>query len=96
MLYLDSFNLDWTYWHPSATHHLKELTAAWRSIDSSTLAVIDDNALAANLLPDGKGSFSITGSLTVGGNGRLVGEFAEQVGARQLFVNYQTGWIFET
>ena len=27
LFYLDSFDLDWTYWQPSAVHHLKELAA---------------------------------------------------------------------
>jgi hypothetical protein len=93
LLYLDSFDLDLTYWFPSASHHLKELIAAWRSIDKQSLVVVDDCPLTAQLIQNKEGGFGIIGEPSVGGKGRLVAEFAQQVGAEPMFRNYQAGWV---
>ena len=81
------------YWFPSASHHLKELIAAWRSIDKETLVVIDDCPLTAQLIQNKEGSFNTLGEPAVGGKGRLVAEFAHQVGAQPMFRNYEAGWV---
>jgi hypothetical protein len=48
--------------------------------------------LAGNLVPDGKGNFQAVGSARVGGKGRLVAEYANQIGATPMFLEYQAGW----
>lgn len=95
LLYLDSFDVDFNYWFPSAAHHLKELTAAWRSINCDTLVVVDDCPVTANLVHDDNGNYTFDKFYKpiVGGKGRLIAEFAEQVGAQMVFSNYQHGWI---
>jgi hypothetical protein len=44
LVYLDSFDLDQNNPHPSAMHHLKELTALLPKLRTETLIVIDDHA----------------------------------------------------
>jgi len=43
LLYLDSFDLDVDNFHPSAMHHLKELTAITSKLKKGTIIVVDDN-----------------------------------------------------
>jgi len=93
LLYLDSFDLDEIYWFASASHHLKELVAAWRSIDRDTLVVVDDCPLNVKLVQPRPGGFTICGAPSVGGKGQLIAEFAHQVGVEPLFTGYQAGWV---
>jgi hypothetical protein len=92
LLYLDSFDLDKTYWYPSAIHHLKELTAMMRCIDAETLVAVDDCPLNGDFVPGDGNQISFVGSASVGGKGRLVAEYAAAAGARMLFAEYQAGW----
>jgi hypothetical protein len=91
-LYLDSFDLDKTYWYPSAIHHLKELTAVMRCIDAKTLVVVDDCPLNGDFVPGDGNQISFVGPASVGGKGRLIAEYAAAAGARMLFAEYQAGW----
>lgn len=91
LVYLDSYDLDVKNWFPSAAHHLKELVAVWRAIGAETLVVVDDCPMTAQLVPDGGGGFFQLSS-AIGGKGTLIAEFAEQVGAQQMFAAYQAGW----
>jgi len=93
LLYLDSFDLDFTYWFASACHHLKELVAAWRSIDRHTLVVVDDCPLEVQVVQTKEGTLGSLQEPAVGGKGRLIAEFARQVGVAPLFANYQAGWV---
>lgn len=94
LLYLDSYDIDYNYWFPSAAHHLKELTAAWRAINYNTLVTVDDCPLSANLVVDVNGQYALDKFYKpiVGGKGRLVAEYADQVGAKIVFSGYQHGW----
>jgi hypothetical protein len=94
LLYLDSFDVDYEYWFASAAHHLKELLAAWRAVNPETLIVVDDCPTSANVIADQNGAFQFDRFFRprVGGKGRLVAQFAEQVGAEQVFSHYQAGW----
>jgi len=49
IFYLDSFDVNWRYPHPSAAHHLKELTAIVRLLYEDTLVVVDDAPAQGNL-----------------------------------------------
>jgi len=93
LLYLDSYDVDWTYWFPSAAHHLKELVIAQRFIDTSTLVVVDDCGLTGMILPGESNVFTLAGNIKIGGKGRLIAELAEQVGLKPLFSYYQAGWL---
>jgi hypothetical protein len=91
-LYLDSFDLDFTYWYPSAVHHLKELAAAMRCIGEESLVVVDDCPQNVNFVPGSENQVLFVGSASVGGKGRLVAEYAAAAGAKLLFAEYQAGW----
>ena len=92
LLYLDSFDIDWIYWQPSAIHHLKELLAIRPVIDEFTLVVVDDCPQNINFRPEPDGRAVVIGAPSVGGKGRLVAEFASAVGAQMEFADYQAGW----
>ena len=92
LFYLDSFDLDWTYWQPSAIHHLKELTSIHGFLRPETLVVVDDCMQNADyIVQDGKVIY--LGQPKPGGKGRLVAEYAETVGARLEFSAYHAGWV---
>ena len=91
LFYLDSFDLDWTYWQPSAIHHLKELTSIHHFLRPETMVVVDDCMQSAD--------FVLTGAEATfrkrpepGGKGRLFAEYAKAVGAELEFSSYQAGW----
>jgi hypothetical protein len=91
-LYLDSFDLDFDYWQPSAIHHLKELTAAMRAISKDTLVVVDDCLLTGHFSTVDDRKIEFSSKPKIGGKGRLVGEFATACGAKLEFSGYQAGW----
>lgn len=92
LLYLDSFDLDPTYWFQSAAHHLKELAAIMRCINGKTLVVVDDCPLVANFIPAPNNQMALLNNPSIGGKGLLVAEFANAVGAKLEFAEYQAGW----
>ncbi|TFZ01202.1 hypothetical protein EZ242_07395 [Ramlibacter rhizophilus] len=93
VLYLDSFDLDKLYWQPSAIHHLKELTAAMRCLRADTLVVVDDCPSIAECIPAREGDgLMVLNPPAVGGKGLLVAQYAQAVGARLEFAEYQAGW----
>ena len=77
LLYLDSFDVDFEDPLPSAIHHLKELLAIAPLVSFATLVVVDDSP----------------SSFIGGGKGRLIAEYADQIGAERLFAEYQCGWL---
>lgn len=91
-VYLDSFDLDMVYWQQSAIHHLKELCALQPCINKKTLLVVDDCPLNVNFLPAQNNQIHMIGNPSVGGKGRLVSEYAEAIGAKLEFAEYQAGW----
>ena len=61
LLYLDSFDLDWTNPHPSALHHLQEIASGIHVLKPGGLLLIDDVGLTG-----GKGVYVITWLLRIG------------------------------
>jgi len=92
LLYLDSFDVDWIYWYPSAVHHLKELCAATRALRKETLVVVDDCPLDGPFVWGPQNQVQFLANPAVGGKGRLVAEYAAAAGAKLEFAGYQTGW----
>lgn len=93
LLYLDSFDLDWSNPTPSAAHHLKELAAIGKVLRPDTLVVVDDAPLHGFMFPDDRQRLTLLGSPIVSGKGSLVAEFATAVGAQIFFSHYQSAWI---
>lgn len=73
LLYLDSYDVDWTNPHPSALHHLKELNAVLPFISSKTMVVVDD---AAN--PDGRRGKSL-----------YIDQLLQSLGIKPIYSGYQ-------
>jgi hypothetical protein len=90
--YLDSFDLDKAYWQPSAIHHLKELLAIKECINKKTLIVVDDCPMQVHYVSSGEGMIKAIETPAIGGKGRLIAEYAQAVGAKLEFAEYQAGW----
>jgi hypothetical protein len=91
LLYLDSYDIDWEYWYPSAAHHLKELLAVHPAIDAETLVVVDDCPGSGLMIHNGK-NYDIISNPIIGGKGRLIADYARAIGAKTEFASYQAGW----
>jgi hypothetical protein len=92
LVYLDSYDIDWANWYPSASHHLKELTAILPCIDKATLVTVDDSPLSGHFILGSKNQIMFTQNPVISGKGRLVAEYAFQTGAKLVFSSYQAGW----
>lgn len=91
LLYLDSYDIDWEHWYPSAAHHLKELLAIHPAINNDTLVVVDDCPGLGLMIFNGT-NYDIISDPVIGGKGRLVADYARAVGGKLEFTNYQAGW----
>lgn len=78
LLYLDSFDVDWSNPLPSAIHHIKELTACWRLLGPGSLICIDDYDIDRD---------------QAGGKGLIVDDFLGNIRASVIFVDYQKVWM---
>jgi FkbM family methyltransferase len=91
LLYLDSFDLDPDDAFRSAFHHMKELTAIAAMIHPETLVVVDDSPSDFSGVA-GQDGFKLVTQPKIGGKGKLIAEYAREVGAEPYFVSYQCGW----
>jgi hypothetical protein len=91
LLYLDSYDVNFDNPKPSAIHHLKELVAVSPLLRPETLVVVDDSPMTVIGHSD-NGKFSMVSAPRIGGKGKYVAEYAEQIGAVNYFSNYQCGW----
>jgi len=93
LLYLDSYDVDFDNPLPSAIHHLKELLAIAPMLSSETLIVVDDSPSCFFGVCDEDNSFELFRPPRIAGKGRLIAEYAAQIGAELLFAEYQCGWL---
>lgn len=91
LVYLDSYDLDWNYWFASAAHCAKEFAAIRPMLGPSTLLVVDDSPAVTHILSSGDATVIAPGKIA--GKGRLVAEYADQIGVSAYFSQYQAGWI---
>jgi hypothetical protein len=91
LLYLDSFDLDLDNVFPSAFHHMKELTAISPVIRPQTLVVVDDSPSSFFGIVQND-TLTPTSAPKIGGKGKMIAEYAAQIGAEQVFTGYQCGW----
>ncbi len=90
LVYLDSLDLEHDEF-PSAFHHLKELTAIAAMLHPETLVVVDDSPSHFSAVID-KGAVKLMTQPKIGGKGKFVADYAQQIGAEPCFVGYQCGW----
>ena len=93
LLYLDSFDVDFDNPLPSAIHHLKELLAIAPLVSFETLVVVDDSPASFIGVPNGDNPIQPIRPPRIEGKGRLIAEYADQIGAEPLFAAYQCGWL---
>lgn len=91
-LYLDSYDVDWSYPTPSAVHHLKEMVSIVPVLRRDTLVVVDDAPATCRVVGNASGQYDMVALPAIGGKGTYVAEYAKQVGANLLFSHYQAGW----
>lgn len=92
LLYLDSYDVDFANPLPSAIHHLKELAAIAPLLSANTLVVVDDSPMSVLGVPQAPGRLRMISQPQVSGKGKLIAEYADQVGAERLISGYQMGW----
>jgi len=91
VLYLDSYDVDWSAPHPSALHHMKELLAIAPLVGPGTLVVVDDAPLEAMLIPNNDG-IAFVSSPQISGKGKYVADYAQNIGIKPVFSGYQVGY----
>ena len=91
LVYLDSYDLDWDYWFASAAHCIKEFAAITPLLNSNTLLVTDDSPPVTHILASGEQT--VIAPAKIAGKGRLLAEYADQIGVAPYFAQYQAGWI---
>jgi hypothetical protein len=92
LLYLDSYDVNFDDVFPSAFHHMKELLAASPLIHPQTLVVVDDSPFSFTGYVGPEGQVHIVTAPKASGKGKLIAEYAQQVGAEKMFEGYQCGW----
>jgi FkbM family methyltransferase len=93
LLYLDSYDVDFENPHPSAMHHMKELVAVAPLLQPETLVVVDDSPSSFTAVVGEGGQIGLVAPVRVGGKGKYVAEYAQNIRAEKLFESYQCGWI---
>jgi hypothetical protein len=93
LLYLDSYDVNFDDVFPSAFHHMKELVAIAPLVQAHTLVVVDDSPSAFTGFINAEGQVLLVTPPKTGGKGKLVGEYAQHIGAEKVFDGYQCGWI---
>jgi hypothetical protein len=61
-------------------------------INEKTLLVVVDSSLNANFMEVDNNKLHAFGKPAIGGKGRLVAEYAQAIGAKLEFSEYQAGW----
>ena len=93
LLYLDSYDVNLQYPLPSAIHALKELLAIQPLVSSETLVVADDSPLTFLGVANPNRSMTVFEAPQTGGKGKLIGEYATQIGAEVYFTGHQCAWL---
>ena len=92
LLYLDSSDFNAGTLGASTVHHLGELTAAQPLLHEDTMVVVDESPAAILGVHQPDGGFVVIGTPDTGGKGRLVAEYAKQVGATLSLRGFHAGW----
>ena len=77
---------------PGAWQCMQELTAAQPLLHAQSLVVADGAPVVVHGAAIAQGSFTVFGTARIGGNGKLLAEYAERVGAKLQVQGYHAGW----
>lgn len=92
LLYLDSYDVDFENPHDSAMHHMKELLAAAPLISKDTLILVDDSPSCAHFFFE-EGFIKMASNQKIGGKGKYVASYMENIGNKAVIQAYQAAWI---
>jgi FkbM family methyltransferase len=92
LLYLDSQEVDYDNVFPSAFHHLQEYIAVSPLVRPDTLVVIDDAPPVFSGTFNSNQAFRMITRSKIGGNGKLLADYAHKIGAESIFIGQQCGW----
>lgn len=92
LLYLDSFDVDMEKPHESALHHMKELLAVESMVNANTLILVDDSPTSATFYIDA-GQLKLVSPLRIGGKGKYIANYMEDIGAKPIYHGYQAAWL---
>jgi hypothetical protein len=92
LLYLDSYDVDFENPHDSAMHHMKELLAAAPLVSKDTLILIDDSPGSAHFFFE-EGFIKLASNQKIGGKGKYVASYMENIGNKAVVQAYQAAWI---
>ena len=91
-LNLDSYDVNFENPHHSAMHHMKELLDAAPLISKDTLILVDDSPSCAHFFFE-EGFIKIASNQKIGGKGKYVASFMENIGNKASIQAYQAAWI---
>jgi len=92
LLYLDSFDVDVEKPHDSAMHHMKELLAVAPLVNTNTFMLVDDSPTSATFYIDA-GQLKLVSPQRIGGKGKYIATYMEDIGARPIYQGYQAAWM---
>lgn len=92
LLYLDSFDVDVEKPHDSAMHHMKELLAVAPLVNANTFLLVDDSPTSATFYIDA-GQLKLVSPQRIGGKGKYIATYMEDIGARPIYQGYQAAWM---
>lgn len=92
LLYLDSYDVNLNDPHDSAMHHMKELLAAMPLISQNTLILLDDSPSYASFFFE-QGQIKLASNLQIGGKGKYIASYMENIGAKPIAQSYQVAWL---
>lgn len=93
LLFLNSLKLDYDDPYPAAWRCMQEFTAIQPLVHADTLVVVDGAPTVVHGGVQEGGTFAVFGPPRIGGNGRLIAEYAQRMGATVHLHGYQSGWI---
>lgn len=91
LLYLDSYDVDVENPHDSAMHHMKELLAVAPLVTSQTFILVDDSPTTASFFIEGQ--LKLVTPQRIGGKGKYIASYMENIGAKPLYQGYQAAWL---
>ena len=98
LLYLDSYDVDFSNPLPSAQHHLNEFNAVKHLLHKGSIVLIDDTPISANWydnacsIPEND-SRKLNFNPNMSGKGSLVNIELEKMNATKILHQYQSLWI---
>lgn len=92
LLYLDSYDVDFSAPMPSAIHHLMEFAIMAPALAREALVLVDDSPIEFTGFETGKTLVAVVPPRT-GGKGRLLADLARRGGIAPRINGYQMGWV---